>query len=215
MKGSTGAKGEPGADGANGRNGFSPVITENNSNGSDTYKLDIETQEGRFTTPNLKGSNGVDSTKTKEILDMLNGIRFGMDADGNWGYMIPGATDIISFGGGGSAFSVDEWYVTSGESFLVKTADNSWNVGHVNGYTSVSWAVKTSAAVSVSMMVYKPTSRNFQINLNGEEIYLKGYNDFASIYTIPLKLIAGVNNLQLTGAGTVSGMTASLPSVAS
>ena len=37
-----------------GEDGFSPVITENTNTG-DVYKLDIETKDGKFTTPNLMG----------------------------------------------------------------------------------------------------------------------------------------------------------------
>ena len=43
---------------SSGEDGFSPIITENEDNDSDTYKLDITTKAGSFTTPNLKGSTG-------------------------------------------------------------------------------------------------------------------------------------------------------------
>lgn len=46
-------KGDPGDE------GFSPVITENADNTDEVYKLDIETKDGQFTTPNLKGAGGV------------------------------------------------------------------------------------------------------------------------------------------------------------
>lgn len=38
--------------------GFSPIITENADNTDKIYKLDIETVDGKFTTPNLKGKEG-------------------------------------------------------------------------------------------------------------------------------------------------------------
>lgn len=47
-----GEKGEPG------EGGFSPKITENADNTDEVYKLDIETKDGTFTTPNLKGEGG-------------------------------------------------------------------------------------------------------------------------------------------------------------
>ena len=47
-----GQKGDKGAD------GFSPTITENADNTDKIYKLDIETVDGKFTTPNLKGADG-------------------------------------------------------------------------------------------------------------------------------------------------------------
>ena len=64
-----GEKGDKGADGTmsfddltdeqkeslKGADGFSPIITENPNNTDEVYKLDIETVDGIFTTPNLKG----------------------------------------------------------------------------------------------------------------------------------------------------------------
>ena len=41
--------------GEKGEAGFSPVITENTGNNESTYKLDIQTANGKLTTPNLKG----------------------------------------------------------------------------------------------------------------------------------------------------------------
>ena len=41
-----------------GEDGFSPVITENTNTG-DVYKLDITTKDGKITTPNLVGKQGI------------------------------------------------------------------------------------------------------------------------------------------------------------
>lgn len=41
-----------------GQDGFSPTITENTDNTDKIYKLDIETADGKFTTPNLRGADG-------------------------------------------------------------------------------------------------------------------------------------------------------------
>lgn len=57
-KGTDGKDGKNGTDGVDGGDGFSPTITENSSNNSNTYKLDITTKAGSFTTPNLKGADG-------------------------------------------------------------------------------------------------------------------------------------------------------------
>ena len=38
---------------------------------------------------------GKDSTKTQEIIEMLGGVKFGQDADGNWGYIPPGGADSV------------------------------------------------------------------------------------------------------------------------
>lgn len=41
-----------------GKDGFSPIIKENTSNTQDNYRLDITTENGTFTTDNLKGPQG-------------------------------------------------------------------------------------------------------------------------------------------------------------
>lgn len=61
-----GEKGEPGIDGTD---GFSPIITENSYNTDEVYKLDIETKDGKFTTPNLKGKSGSGSGSTTYIVN--------------------------------------------------------------------------------------------------------------------------------------------------
>lgn len=60
--GKTPVKGVDYFDGENGQPGFSPTITENADNTDKIYKLDIETANGTFTTPNLKGSDGENGT---------------------------------------------------------------------------------------------------------------------------------------------------------
>lgn len=55
--GAAGAQGPAGPTGATGADGFSPKITVKTSTG-DTYILTIETADGSFDTPNLKGSGG-------------------------------------------------------------------------------------------------------------------------------------------------------------
>lgn len=50
-----------------GQDGFSPIITENEANDDENYKLNIETKDGFFTTPNLKG-NSILSEQNKEVL---------------------------------------------------------------------------------------------------------------------------------------------------
>lgn len=56
--GADGSDGQNGLDGKDGADGFSPVITPNADNDSETYKLDITTEDGTFTTDNLKGEKG-------------------------------------------------------------------------------------------------------------------------------------------------------------
>ena len=49
-------------DALKGQDGVSPTITENADNTDKIYKLDIETVDGTFTTPNLKGADGQGGT---------------------------------------------------------------------------------------------------------------------------------------------------------
>lgn len=59
----------------NGKNGYSPVITENENNDADNYRLDITTENGTFTTPNLKsdGYEGkIDSIDDDTILSLFD-----------------------------------------------------------------------------------------------------------------------------------------------
>ena len=55
LKGAGALKGQKGD---KGDNGFSPIIKENADNTDKIYKLDIETADNSFTTPNLKGEDG-------------------------------------------------------------------------------------------------------------------------------------------------------------
>ena len=65
-------KGADGKDGEVGQNGFSPIVTEDESNNDETYKLNIETKDGVITTPNLKGSRIEESfTLDRTLTDPL------------------------------------------------------------------------------------------------------------------------------------------------
>ena len=93
--GQDGAPGSPGADGTNGtdgKDGFSPTIVENSANDDNTYKLDITTKTGSFTTPNLKGSSGTTSTTTplsgKKILLCGDSIMHGAGWSGAYKNLI-------------------------------------------------------------------------------------------------------------------------------
>lgn len=70
--GKDGAPGANGADGEDGEDGFSPTITEHSGNDESTYKLDIATKTGSFTTPNLKGGGSGTGTGTTDYADLDN-----------------------------------------------------------------------------------------------------------------------------------------------
>ncbi len=66
-KGDTGAagpKGDKGEKGDKGDQGFAPTITENRGNSESVYKLDIVTETGIITTPNLMGASGSNASAT-------------------------------------------------------------------------------------------------------------------------------------------------------
>lgn len=77
IKGESGQNGTDGIDGVDGQDGFSPTIIENESNDDSTYKLDITTSTGSFTTPNLKGATGAQG---------IQGIQGIAGQDGQDGY---------------------------------------------------------------------------------------------------------------------------------
>ena len=68
-QGVPGAQGAPGADGAPGDDGFSPIITVKTDT-STTYVLTIQTADGSFDTPNLKGGGGGGSSTLSELTDV-------------------------------------------------------------------------------------------------------------------------------------------------
>lgn len=70
-RGLQGLQGEKGEQGIPGEDGFSPEITENIANTPESYKLDITTKNGTFTTPNLKGKNGQDGTGSGSGISMF------------------------------------------------------------------------------------------------------------------------------------------------
>jgi hypothetical protein len=55
-----------------GEDGFSPIITENADNTDEVYRLDIETKDDKFTTPNLKGAGGSGTGTVDEELDITS-----------------------------------------------------------------------------------------------------------------------------------------------
>ena len=77
--------------------GFSPTITENADNTDKIYKLDIETVDGKFTTPNLKGAygqGGSGGTIDAPINSIsVNGVNVLPDENKNVDITVPEAYD--------------------------------------------------------------------------------------------------------------------------
>ena len=72
-----GTDGKDGANGTDGEDGFTPEITENSGNNDSTYKLDIATKSGSFTTPNLKGKDGIGGGASGDYLPLSGGTLTG------------------------------------------------------------------------------------------------------------------------------------------
>ena len=102
-----GEKGDP---------GVSPTITENADNTDKIYKLDIETVDGKFTTPNLKGADGQGGTGGGEanIIDSIsvNGVNVAPDENKNVDIEIPSIEGLAT-----------ETYVDNKIADYAKTAD--------------------------------------------------------------------------------------------
>ena len=80
-----------------GEKGYSPTITENADNTDKIYKLDIETVDGKFTTPNLKGAygqGGSGGTIDAPINSIsVNGVNVLPDENKNVDITVPEAYD--------------------------------------------------------------------------------------------------------------------------
>ena len=108
----------PTVKGDKGDPGVSPMITENADNTDKVYKLDIETVDGKFTTPNLKGADGTGGTGgsgEENIIDSIsvNGVNVAPDENKNVDITVPniyvGDTEPIDD-------NVEVWFNPNGES---------------------------------------------------------------------------------------------------
>lgn len=102
------------AKGSDGEDGFSPTITENAGNNSSTYKLDITTKMGSFTTSNLKGKDGagegggITQDEAQDLIDnaiqgVTSGAKIAQNGNGEWGYIPPNTNTVIPFNSGDSS----------------------------------------------------------------------------------------------------------------
>lgn len=99
-------------DSLKGQDGFSPTITENAGNTDKIYKLDIETVDGTFTTPNLKGADGQggtggsgtaeDTTYTNENFPQYDNVDLALDALFNKVYYVKPTCSLSATPSGGT-----------------------------------------------------------------------------------------------------------------
>ena len=95
-----------------GQDGFNPTITENADNTDKIYKLDIETVDGTFTTPNLKGADGQggtggsgtaeDTTYTNENFPQYDNVDLALDALFNKVYYVKPTCSLSATPSGGT-----------------------------------------------------------------------------------------------------------------
>ena len=99
-------------DALKGQDGVSPTITENADNTDKIYKLDIETIDGTFTTPNLKGADGQggtggsgtaeDTTYTNENFPQYDNVDLALDALFNKVYYVKPTCSLSATPSGGT-----------------------------------------------------------------------------------------------------------------
>lgn len=88
----------PTVKGDKGDPGFSPIITENADNTDKIYKLDIETVDGKFTTPNLKGADGTGGSGGENTIESIsvNGTPISIDENKNVDITVPTVTNDLT-----------------------------------------------------------------------------------------------------------------------
>ena len=109
-------KGDPGPAGKDGKNGTDGTpgkdgtaagfgkVTATVDNGSGTPSVTVTAtgpdtaKNFSFAFSNLKGEKGETPS-----LDVLNGLSFGQDTEGNWGYIAPGANTVTTFNSNGGS----------------------------------------------------------------------------------------------------------------
>lgn len=99
-----------------GQDGVSPTIIENADNTDKIYKLDIETINSKFTTPNLRGANGTGEENVIESIK-VNGVTQTIAADKSVDITVP-------------TVDVDKNYVDKEVSSLKEDIKNQ--IGNIN-----------------------------------------------------------------------------------
>ncbi len=181
--------------------GFSPVIVENSGNNENTFMLDITTKDGKFTTPNLKGADGKDSTRTEEILQMLGGLAFAQNKEGAWGYIAPETSDVVPFGrGNGGGFEICKWYVTDEcESF--EQSGSSWSITMLAKDTkdySISFGIVVPKQCTVDFHLSLNSFAVSTLLLNGETLYSRAFVSSSSPsvnQVVNGTLVEGINTM--------------------
>ena len=150
-----GDKGEKGAD------GVSPTITENADNTDKIYKLDIETVDGKFTTPNLKGADGQGGTggsgeENKINSISVNGVNVVPDENKNVDITVPSIDGLAKT----EDIPTKVSELTNDSGYLTEHQDISGKVDKVEGKSLIS---DTEIARLASVGNYDDTQVKSQI----------------------------------------------------
>ena len=183
-----GEKGDPGAE------GFSPSITENANNTDDVYKLDIETKDGTFTTPNLKGQGGVVDGYTHYVkIKGKTGISYyatSIECSDLNSVLNTGTPCTGLYGG---------WTVDS-----VESSENDTSV--LSGFSIFSDRKLTVTPDFVSVDAFYDTSMSISGNANADDYeILFEWNDIAKKPLVTYTTLAELNAIKGTSLSEVEG----------
>ncbi len=142
----------------------------------DALKNKVDSEDGK----GLSSNNFSD--QDKEAIDGLNGLKFGQDAEGNWGYTAPNTTGVIPFGKGGGA-EIDGRFerivigsnngatFKGGEVFARLPSNFEFKHGHV--FIEIAYSLHgayngaTQGLYSTGMILLPRDTDNFKVQLDG------------------------------------------------
>lgn len=177
-----------GQDGSNGTDGYSPTIVENSGNNASTYKLDITTKDSTFTTPNLKGADGVGGEVD------LSDYYTKTEVDTKLEEVVAGDIDLSN-------------YYTKAETYNKEEIDNKIVGNTYEEYslddkyikrTDVLW--DTIPTYSPKTALVKPLGSDYNVYINttsGDTLY---YNDYIS-YGSSNSEVGTVKDCYIIGTG--------------
>lgn len=180
--------GQDGSNGIDGADGYSPTIVENSGNNASTYKLDITTKDSTFTTPNLKGADGVGGEVD------LSDYYTKTEVDTKLEEVVAGDIDLSN-------------YYTKAETYNKEEIDNKIVGNTYEEYslddkyikrTDVLW--DTIPTYSPKTALVKPLGSDYNVYINttsGDTLY---YNDYIS-YGSSNSEVGTVKDCYIIGTG--------------
>lgn len=127
-----------------------------------------------------------------------------MDADGNWGYIVPESEDVIAFGSGrteepGESLKTYQWKTVECNGNFVE-GDRSWTAdvmgSGAENKMSLFLAIKVPEPCKAIMDLYKGSACSLSVYFNDEEAYEDTASKEDDIRKV-LQLVKGVNYIFL------------------